>query len=364
MLFYFRKFLTYISLFFKHGALSDKDIRKLLGHHIFIYPFSKKNLKPSSYNLTASKCAFIRENGKQKLICDGEKITIPPHKTAIIETNESIYVSKWITGTYHSRVKLVNRGLGHIGTTLDPSYFGISAIALHNINDESIDINVGESIATIMFYTTKSKSSGEHDNLTGRTDANINLDPSDWDINNKDKRTVIIIEKDLNEGEYIKSNDAVKIIRDVKKKNDKRIKDKKIFVYDLDQPECRECRICKDKEVCSFKLLKEYMSQDEKKKEIIKDINEWRNEPFRVSKESLIRVVKNYVRGENFDKDTFIYSLITLVVGILTIFSLIYFISISKNKEMRLTMRTIIAVVIPTVTIIIGMIVNRRKVDK
>lgn len=111
--------------------MSDKNIKRLLGSHIFIYPFKDENLRPASYNLTASKCAFIKGDKVQKLIVQGECIVIPPGKTGIIYTEESLYVSKWICGTYHSRVELVNKGLGHIGTTLDIDFF-VYAIALHN----------------------------------------------------------------------------------------------------------------------------------------------------------------------------------------------------------------------------------------
>ena len=45
MLFYVRKLFSYIFVFFRKGALSDKDIKSLLGKQIYIYPFNDKNLK-------------------------------------------------------------------------------------------------------------------------------------------------------------------------------------------------------------------------------------------------------------------------------------------------------------------------------
>lgn len=217
MLFYIRKLWSYISLFLFRGVLSDKDIKKLLGYHIFIYPFKKENLKPSSYNLTASKVAFIKYKGedgkvKQKLIVNDDKIIIPPGETAIIETNESIYVSRWIAGTYHSKVKLVNKGLSHIGTTLDPCYFGLSAIAITNNSGIEQEIKVNESIVTIMFYTLKSRSSGLHDNITGRMD-NLSLKFDEY-IEKDYKKTNEEINKFKNEDYVLKKEVLIQKVRE------------------------------------------------------------------------------------------------------------------------------------------------------
>lgn len=154
--------------FFNKSVLGDKDIKKLLGKDIFIYPFNTINLKSSTYNFTASIVAFIEENGKRKLIVDNKnKIIIPARKTGLIYTEECIYVSNKICGTYHSRVSLSKKGLGHIGTTLDPYYFGTSLIALHNITDDPIEIKVGDSITSIMFYRITTKTKELHDNRWG-----------------------------------------------------------------------------------------------------------------------------------------------------------------------------------------------------
>lgn len=318
MLYYFRKLCSYIYLFFFRGVLSDNDIKKLLGYHIFIYPFKKENLKPSSYNLTASKCAFIKdENGNQKLIVKDDKIIIPPNKTAIIETQESMYVSKWITGTYHSKVKLVNKGLGHIGTTLDPCFFGLSAIALHNQNNEEVTINVGDSIVTVMFYSLKSRSSGMHDNLTGRLDDGIKLDIEDfYDFNDKNKKDKLVFDYYM----YIKS-----------------IFTCEIFIGVLDEKK--------------------------KKSDIIKEIEEWKSQQWINNKESLIEKVKESVVKENNNKDTLIYSLLILVIGVISIIRLILLVNSGISKDMVEIVKVVIGVIIAIVPIIIGMIVNYKKID-
>lgn len=361
MLYYVRKLWSYISLFFLRGVLSDNDIKKLLGYHIFIYPFKIENLKPSSYNLTASKCAFIKEkNGKQKLIVRDNKIIIPANKTAIIETQESIYVSKWITGTYHSRVKLANKGIGHIGTTLDPCFFGLSAIALHNETDEEISINIGDSIATIMFYSLKSRSSGLHDNMTGRLDDGIKLEVEDfYNFEDKNKKVTIVINKEVLKNikiddDYIKEN--ISVITENKK-----LEENVINIYDIDDPVCQNCINCNNKEKCSFKLLKNIISENEKRAGIIKEIEEWKSQQWINNKESLIEKVKESVRKENNNKDILIYSLLILIGGIILISWLILLVNSGISKEMVEIVKVIIGVIIPTVTIIIGMIVNHKS---
>lgn len=132
---------------YKSGALSNIDIEKLLGKEIFIYPYRANNSKGgSTYNLTASCFAYYVEGNDKIYAVKGNEIIIPPHKTVLIQTEESIYVSNKICGTYHSKVSLVSKGLGHIGTTLDPMYFGTSKIAIQNTSDEEKIIKVGRPV--------------------------------------------------------------------------------------------------------------------------------------------------------------------------------------------------------------------------
>ena len=105
-------------------TLSDNDIRRELGINVLIYPFEEGNLKGASYNLTASRLAWSLSTKQTIYQSTNDKIIITPGDTALIETHETIWVSKKISGTYHSRVTQVSQGTGHIGTTLDPNYIG------------------------------------------------------------------------------------------------------------------------------------------------------------------------------------------------------------------------------------------------
>lgn len=79
-------------------------------------------------------------------------------------------VSLKIGGTYHSRVRDVSKGIGHIGTTLNPGWVGRSLIALHNCTKNPIKIYVGDPIVTICFYYLKSKSTIGETNESARKD--------------------------------------------------------------------------------------------------------------------------------------------------------------------------------------------------
>ena len=176
--------------------LSNKDIFRELGKNIAVYPFNILNIKGASINLTASNMAWsvdtkktivskdnsVKPKDESKDSKDKYIITIPPHDTGLIETNEVLGVSLKIGGTYHSRVKDVSKGLGHIGTTLNPGWVGRSLIALHNATNKPIKINVNAPIVTICFYYLYSKSTIGEVRESARKDIlqEYKLNGEDW----------------------------------------------------------------------------------------------------------------------------------------------------------------------------------------
>lgn len=166
------------------SVLSDIDIVKELGKNILIFPFEEDNLKGASYNLTVSKYAW---NLTTKISAYDEtknSIIIPANSTVVIETREAIWVSKGISGTYHSKVKLVSKGIGHISTTLDPTYIGCSLIALHNLTYTDVSLKVdSETFVTIRFEYLSASCSSKHHNQPGRLDvlSDLSIQISDSD---------------------------------------------------------------------------------------------------------------------------------------------------------------------------------------
>ncbi|MDF2545791.1 MAG: deoxycytidine triphosphate deaminase [Anaerosolibacter sp.] len=268
----------------KTGVLCDRQIKSLLGKKIFIYPFYVENLKGSTYNLTASMYAFSASEN-ELLINEKGKIQIPAGETALIQTEESIFVTKDICGTYHSKVKLVSKGLSHIGTTLDPLFFGTSLIAVHNHSKQDQYISVGETFASIMLHKMPSSTKLLHDNQPFRSDiTNMNITE---------------------------------------------------FKYDL---------------------------PEETKDAIISKIEEWKNQPWRTNKQSLIDIVKNYVKNRDRSGHFLILKFISIALSI-AIVSVFVYLSY-KNKLDDKYMPYIIALVgfvSPIITSIEEIIKNYLK---
>ncbi|MDW0115023.1 hypothetical protein QT711_17825 [Sporosarcina saromensis] len=138
--------------------LSNNDIKRELiqAKRISIHPLNLDNIKGSSINLSASNKAW-RVSDKQSAVI-GNVIEIPPNDTVCIYTQEAIWVSRRLGGTYHPRVSLVSKGLAHISTTLDPGWAGISLVAVNNPSEKTIEIRVGESFVSLMLYYLKTPS--------------------------------------------------------------------------------------------------------------------------------------------------------------------------------------------------------------
>ena len=163
--------------------LSRRDIEKELGKGINVYPLRKDNIKENSINLTAGTYAWtlgtatihwlgddkftINDTPKSKrklTIRAGNKcvfytdkshttqyILLLPHATTLIETEEVIAVDNYIGGALHSKVGVVAKGVGHIGTMLGPGYSGHLLISLHNITDDVIAVQVGSTCVSLAF---------------------------------------------------------------------------------------------------------------------------------------------------------------------------------------------------------------------
>ena len=152
------------------SVLSERDIIEELGKDILIYPFKQENLIGCCLWLTASeyvysiklKALLVPQTDPQsnKLF-----FNIPKGDTVLVWTNEAVLLSDSFCGSIHSKVSLVAKGIGHIGTKVNPNWSGILALALHNLSDADagIRIDVGENIAYLRFYRLDSKSSSPPD---------------------------------------------------------------------------------------------------------------------------------------------------------------------------------------------------------
>ncbi|WP_053361366.1 hypothetical protein [Bacillus sp. FJAT-27251] len=149
--------------------LSDVDIKKLLNKEVVVHPYKEENLTPLGYNLTPSD--FVFSLSTEELINQEDGYySIKPHDTVLVLTEESIWVSKRIAGTFHSKVGVVSSGFGHISTTLDPNWSGPLLISLNNPTKMTLKLAKNKTFITLIFYPLNTISQKDHDNNPSRTD--------------------------------------------------------------------------------------------------------------------------------------------------------------------------------------------------
>lgn len=146
------------------SVLSDRDIiDELIRGNILFYPFNKESLKGSVLGLTASKFAYsIKNQDILKIEYDVNSnkfyFVIDEGDTVLIFTNECIALNDFYCGTIHSKVLMVSKGLGHIGTKVNPGWSGILSIPIHNLSIHKNKIYVDEVIAYLRFHKLTSRS--------------------------------------------------------------------------------------------------------------------------------------------------------------------------------------------------------------
>lgn len=162
-----------------YGPLSDVDIRQAMySGDIFVSPFSESNLTPLGYNFCPSEI-IVSTRTKLPLSIHVEGadsyVLIRPRETVLISTREYLAVSEEIIGTFHSRVRVVSQGFGHISTTLDPCWKGPLLISLNNPTSQSIPLYIkkngkGVPFVTLIFYHLSNPAGMHHDNPANRID--------------------------------------------------------------------------------------------------------------------------------------------------------------------------------------------------
>ncbi|NJP09891.1 MAG: deoxycytidine deaminase [Leptolyngbyaceae cyanobacterium RU_5_1] len=158
--------------------LSDTNIRQEIAKRqnspdegIFIDPFEDKCLTPVGYDLRVGKQGFSWKNKEVVDIELDRKIRIEPNDTVIVQTLESVSLSKGFSGTIHSMVsKVIPKGLSHISTTIDPGWTGKLLISVHNFYDIPTELRFDEKFCTICFYTVNLEATKGTGNPSDRDD--------------------------------------------------------------------------------------------------------------------------------------------------------------------------------------------------
>ena len=160
--------------------LSRDDIKQaIVEGHLKIYPFLASNLTGIGYNLTTTEFAFSINQGilltiHERIDATGKKrfVVIPPNDTILFFSKEYIEVDNTLAGTFHSKVARVSEGLGHICTTLDPTWKGQLLLSVNNPSSKQItfDFDCNGNIMTVLFHKLDTPVTGPniHDNNKGR----------------------------------------------------------------------------------------------------------------------------------------------------------------------------------------------------
>ena len=114
---------------------------------LVICPYDENNLTPVGYNLSFSRfIVSLRKSTFIKVHHKGDEwyFNLKPNETVLVLTRETIWVSKFIGGTFHSKVSLVTKGLGHVSTTLDPGWHGQLLVPINNPTKEPIKIIIAK----------------------------------------------------------------------------------------------------------------------------------------------------------------------------------------------------------------------------
>jgi deoxycytidine triphosphate deaminase len=136
--------------------LSTTSIAKELGKNLIVYPFKEKRLKGIGYNLTVSRFAWsLKNKARLKTNAANTHLIVEPGDTALIETNETVWVSKKIGGTFQSKVDRMSEGFSAISTTLDPGWIGPLLIAITNQTSNPIELRIEDSFTTLIFHYIK-----------------------------------------------------------------------------------------------------------------------------------------------------------------------------------------------------------------
>lgn len=158
--------------------LSDTNIRQELSKRqkeptkgISIDPFEEKRLTPVGYDLRVGNKGFSWKRRSVIDIKSEGSIRIDPNDTVIIETLESISLSRELSGTVHSTVSLsIPKGLSHISTTVDPGWVGKLLVSVHNFYDIPTELQYEDKLCTICFYRADSRATKDVGNQADRED--------------------------------------------------------------------------------------------------------------------------------------------------------------------------------------------------
>ena len=140
----------------KTGVLLSDEIEFYVNQGQLIDPFDRKNLKPAAYELTVGDEAML--GGKPVRLSDcwpKNSLTIPAFEVAVIKTDETLNLPRFLIGRWNIRVAWAYKGLVWVGAPqVDPGYVGHLFCPIYNLSNKEVQIKKGEAIAVMDFVKT------------------------------------------------------------------------------------------------------------------------------------------------------------------------------------------------------------------
>ena len=140
----------------KTGVLLSDEIEFYVKQGQLIDPFDRKNLKPAAYELTVGDEAVL--GGKPVRLSDcwpKNSLTIPAFEVAVIKTDETLNLPRFLIGRWNIRVAWAYKGLVWVGgPQVDPGYVGHLFCPIYNLSNKEVQIKKGEAIAVMDFVKT------------------------------------------------------------------------------------------------------------------------------------------------------------------------------------------------------------------
>lgn len=146
------------------SVLSEKEIINELGKGILFHPLKRGSIRSCNLCLTASEYNYALGKKEPLKIHEdlGKKyFYLPPRDTVLVWTDESIWLSNSFCASIHSTVNIVSKGIGHLGTRINPNWSGVLCITFHNLSDQEVIINIQDEenpIAYLIIHKLTSKS--------------------------------------------------------------------------------------------------------------------------------------------------------------------------------------------------------------
>jgi len=133
-------------------VLNKKEIERYCKEKKLLDPYDTKKIKYASYDLSVGEEYRLTYEKEVRKIHKNGSAEIPPYEICFILTEETINLPNDICAFLFSRHRAAKEGfLMHPQPPIDPGYKGKLYILLHNISNQTVHLQRGEHLASIVF---------------------------------------------------------------------------------------------------------------------------------------------------------------------------------------------------------------------